>query len=70
MGTLQVDIERLSNTTGFAYQIALAGLIARHGRAAVVKALAASFTGNVISIATSPNLGSQQTICLDSKGGF
>jgi hypothetical protein len=55
MGHIVVEIERLNRTNGFTYQIALAGLIARHGRDAVVKALASIHTDNVISIATSPN---------------
>jgi hypothetical protein len=52
--TLHQQVERLNRSSGVSYQIMLAGLLARHGHVAVARALVASCTGNVISIAAAP----------------
>ena len=55
MYDLRVEIRRLNHTSGFSYRIMLAGVLAAHGREAVVKELTASHTGNVVSIAAASN---------------
>jgi hypothetical protein len=52
---LQAQVERLNRSTGVSYRIMLAGLLALHSRKPVVQALAGSWSGNVVSIATSTN---------------
>ena len=49
--TLHQQVERLQRSSGLTYRMMLAGLLAAHGRLAVVKAMANSWTGNVVSIA-------------------
>jgi hypothetical protein len=49
--TLHQQVERLQRSSGLTYQMMLAGLLAAHGRPAVVKAMADSWAGNVVSIA-------------------
>ena len=55
MYDLRVEIIRLNRTSGFSYRIMLAGILAAHGKDAVVKELTASHTGNVVSIAAASN---------------
>jgi hypothetical protein len=52
--SLQPELERLNRSEGFCYRAMLAGLLAVHGRDAVVEGLIASCSGNVISIAAAP----------------
>jgi hypothetical protein len=52
---LDAQIELLQKRKGFLYRTELAGLLAIYGRAEIVKALVSSSTGNVVSIAASPN---------------
>jgi hypothetical protein len=49
--TLHQQVERLQRSSGLSYQMMLGGLLAAHGRSAVVKAMADSWAGNVVSIA-------------------
>ena len=50
---LHAQLERLNRSDGFSYRVMLAGLLAVHGRKAVVQALVESWSDNVVSIASS-----------------
>jgi hypothetical protein len=52
---LQIQLERLQHSKGLVYRATLAGLLAMYGRDAIVKALVESRSGNVVSMAASPN---------------
>ena len=52
---LEIQLERLQHSKGSAYRAGLAGLLAAYGRDAIVRSLVKSRTGNVVSIAASPN---------------
>ena len=52
---LEIQLERLQHSKGLAYRAELARLLAAYGRDAIVKSLVESRTGNVVSIAASPN---------------
>jgi hypothetical protein len=52
---LEIQLERLQHSKGPAYRDALARLLAAYGRDAIVKSLVESCTGNIVSIAASPN---------------
>jgi hypothetical protein len=52
---LNAEVDRLNRSRGgFSYRIMLGGLIAVHGREAVVQAMIGSWSGNVVSIAAAP----------------
>ena len=52
---LEIQLERLQHSKGPAYRAGLAGLLTAYGRDAIVRSLVKSRTGNVVSIAASPN---------------
>ena len=52
---LEIQIERLQHSKGLSYRARLAELLAAYGRDAIVRSLVESRTGNVVSIAASPN---------------
>ena len=52
---LEIQLERLQHSKGLAYRAGLAWLLAAYGRDAIVRSLVESCTGNVVSIAASPN---------------
>ena len=52
---LEIQLERLQQSQGPAYRAGLAWLLAAYGRDAIARSLVESRTGNVVSIAASPN---------------
>ena len=52
---LEIQLERLQHSKGLAYRAELARLLGAYGRDAIVKSLVESRTGNVVSIAVSPD---------------
>jgi hypothetical protein len=51
---LHNQIDRLNQTSGFMYRAMLAGVLAVHGKDAVVKELTGRYFENVVSIASAP----------------
>jgi hypothetical protein len=51
---LPAQLAQVNRTHGMLYQAGVGGLFGLFGRDAVVKELVASYTGNVVSIATAP----------------
>jgi hypothetical protein len=52
---LEIQLQRLQHSKGPAYRAGLTWLLAAYGRDAIVRSLVESRTGNVVSIAASPN---------------
>ena len=52
---LEIQLQRLQHSKGPTYRAGLVWLLAAYGRDAIVRSLVESRTGNVVSIAASPN---------------
>jgi hypothetical protein len=58
--TLDQQIARLQRSSGLVYDVMLAGLFARYGQEVVTRAMANSYSGNVVSIFSSPRWGARR----------
>jgi len=55
MYPLRIEITQLNQSSGFTYRMMLAGMIAAHGKDAVIRELMGTYSGNVVSIAAAQN---------------